>query len=1057
MRYFFNQRGFYRYLSCFIIFLLLNSNFSAFASTNNQCLAPLTIVSDLSAQKNINDLLFNDLILESSKTKETVKTSNLKQFHAITLSILNTFKHNFISLNSLNTLQKLKYLIIDKLKAINTFIDKTMKVFIYKTKYIGTRIIAISVIIMLLISACSDPFKPTEPDDYFEGGTIFSIGKNDNSSSEFLSDANSFDPVFRVNDQFQDKFPRELNNSWFKDIYIHFDLNSANDLTLYLDASWQNDRGALIVGVDFYLNGTWKRAGTVVFNSIDKGYIDIPASFFKSGLNEMRLSVSNTNGKTNAIYWDQITLKPTQYGVVPEEVISLANNITDVSLNYFLSADVLHSSGLPPTAFNAKDFSDFAWTNPTEWGYFMQAYIIAAETGKISVAEANTRITRTLDAIKRIQDNPDHFTGGLLYSFYELNTPTPIPVQEGPDFDKLSVGDCALLWLSLNTIQGWLISKGYNETANTAKNIMDNFNLRTGYKSFGPNTAWMVHSVRGSTLQQINPRKDYWDYFADEGGMVALAAFLSGAINKDEFRVVINTLNRHSSSWNGFTVEEAHYFNAAFAWIQRPASGVPFFEGGLGSSYGINSFIPAMEAYVAYGQHLNIDYPAFSDAMSQGKGNDGMVGEFYPPNAGGVVIQTPPEDIATHGLIVPFAGMRYLSPSALKAYYDALILLRSDINNIWHDRDHNVSASPYGFEVIAPPKINQDGYVAQNAGRYVFETLSQGYNIMSAWYGVRTVKGQPTFYDFAKYVPFYDQKLNTALNIMYGGGLKDIGEDDINLSPEQYRLLKNEIERSKYEEVEKVVNNNIVNYRLITTKTGDALDTIMKEAGITNGAFNLSINGKNYILLNKDIPHYHLAKEHEECEICCRKYICDNEEDKDLENLNKTSHKIAWGLQILNNKWKKAENVNFVKNQLDNKSISELVDILKEKRKGPSRYITAALANLTGSSKIKESIIKFEKSFQEYAYIVLGQKIIDTVKTNIKQYDIDLIKKEIKPIVLQTKDVIDNYSLRNMIFLGLKENNLIKNMTINIDDKLSKLTESLYKKIKNDLFISHSA
>lgn len=1038
---------FVRFFSCLVIVSLLHINIATyvFADNNNNCLAPKTTVISTADIQNANDFLFASLINDAYNAEPT-KTLQVKNKTPFAVnSVFNTFRDFSFSQNLLSSIfQKFKAFTLSLKKQlpattlnIVSKLQKTLNHLKISARYVF-------MFILIAFSSCSDIIDPVKPEDFFEGDAIFSIGKNDNSSSEFLSDPNSFNNEFSANSDFHDKFPRELNTSWFPNIYIHFEIDNPDDLTLYLDAAWQNDRGALIVNVDFYTGGEWKNAGRVVFNSVDKGYINIPSSFFHKGTNNMRISVDKGNGKTTAIYWDQISLKPTSYSV-PQEVITMTKNIMDVSLNYFLDNNVIHQSGLPPTAHSASHPYQFQYTNPTEWGYLLQAYVIAAQTGKISASEANTRITKTINTIKNIQNDPNQFKDGLFYSYYLLDD--AIPVHD--NVLELTVGDCALLWLSLNTIKGWLINQGFQATALSTKEVMDKINIRTGFVDNGP-YSFIAHSI----VLETGNTEGAWNAFADEGGMVAFAAFASDAINEDEFRRVINNLRREPATWNGFRIEESSYYNAAFLWIQRPANGFPLFESGLGSTFGINSFLPAADAYISYSKYLNIDYPGFSDAMSQSILNKSLVGEFYPPNFANALLNSDPGHITPHGLIVPLAGMRYMNSETLKAYYDALVLLRSDINDIWHDTKNNVSSSPYGFEVLAPSKINTPNYIAANAGRYVFETLSEGYSVTSAWYGLQLLEGKPTFLDYAKNVQGYNEKLEIALNIMYGGGLKDIGEDDTVLSPEQYRILQNKIFSSTSTPVEKTINENNIFYNLIDFNSNSEMDILLQSFGIKNGAYNLTINGQNYILINKDASHYNLAIEHEECELCCRTTILANSDIQGI-NTDNIAHQIAWGMQILNNNWENTDNIAFIKSQLSSKNINQLVDILKENRTDKRNITVEILKDSYKNQNIRETIENFENSFKESAFNFLNILLKNYIKENIKTYNIDLIREIITPIVKQTKGVIDSYTLRNIIYTGLRENNLIKETAIKINSFLKSLTIAVNQESKNKELINY--
>lgn len=1014
----------FKFFACLLIYTLLNSNLLPFASANNDCLAPKTVVKNTPSTENISNALFNNLVNDAyNNTYKQKVTKQTNTLNAISPSIIELLKNNFLNTFT-EVFTKINVFYLNRLTFLQNVITSLKKYSTFLFNVIAKKLAVLGLASLLIITSCIQPYDPIlDPVDPIYEDTFFTIGSDDNSSNEFAS--NNFDANFYANTESVSDFPKELNASWFSEMYIYFELSTPQNLTLSLDAAWQNGKSSLTIAVEIWKDGVWKNTGNVVLTKQDNGYVNIPYYMLQTGQNEMRLKMIKDNDYSDIVYWDQISLKPATQ-LVPQEVITMAETITETSLNYFLSDDVVHSSGLIPTAYDLyAGIQPQLYSNQAEWGILLQTYIIAAETGKISSSEANTKITQTLNTIANLQNDPNQYHDGLFYPFYRLNTATPYH----DEIMDQSIGNNAMLWLSLNTIQGWLMQNGFGTSAEIARDIMSKINLRVGFRDFG--SFAKIYYTRNAVTGELSTN-DY-DVYADIDGMIAFAAFASGSITKDEYRKLCNTQKRYPATWNGFTVAESSFLNAANGWIQRPLAGFPLFENTAASTFATNSFLPAMEAYIAYGDSLNIAYPGFSIAPSQD-----IHKRFYPPNFRNYVDNAVPDNVMPHALIVPLAGMKYLDEATLKAYYDALVRMRNDTKAYWTNN--------FGFKVLASPYRD----VGTNAAPSKYETYSTGYSAIAGWYGLQILKGEPTFYDFARTVPGYSDKVTDAIDILYGGGLKNIGEDDAILTPKQSKEIISLMNKSLGKKTEKTINKENIKYILIETETDSDLDKAMKDAGITNGAYNLTTNGETFILINKDISHYDLAKQHEEYEIMSKNYLINNQKVNG-NDIQQTAHKLAWASQILNNKWEKAESIDFVQNQLKTKSIDDLVDIIKEKREDHILSVSKHLNDLYPGINIKEKIENFEKSFKDYSFVLIYQKIIEQMQNTVTSFDINLIKETINNIIKQTKDVMDKDTYKRLIDISL-------NKTIpTLDKAISSFTEKIYENLKNKTAITLSA
>src|SRR3989338_3476661 len=68
-------------------------------------------------------------------------------------------------------------------------------------------------------------------------------------------------------------------------------------------------------------------------------------------------------------------------------------------MNFFLSNASITKFGLPLTALKVGDRARYAYSNPTEWGYALQAFIAGAERDIITDAHAATKLNTSLQTI----------------------------------------------------------------------------------------------------------------------------------------------------------------------------------------------------------------------------------------------------------------------------------------------------------------------------------------------------------------------------------------------------------------------------------------------------------------------------------------------------------------------------------------------------------------------------------------------------------------------------------------------------------------------------------
>ena len=444
-----------------------------------------------------------------------------------------------------------------------------------------------------------------------------------------------------------------------------------------------------------------------------------------------------------------------------------------IHMTYFLSSEIITAFGFPMTAYKVGNRARFGYSNPTEWGYAWQAWIAAAERGVITRAQAVDRLEQALRVLDALQRDPHQSYQGFPYPFYKMTDSEGndlIAPYRDPD-PHIPSGDNALLYASLVIIEGWARRQGDEELETLAHQIRTRMNFRIFLRQ-GTYALFLAHTLNADrgTLSTSN-----WDIFADEGGVVAWIAFLSGSVTPAEYLWLTESQHHRSASWTScegetFTVREAAWFNAMFPWAVRSLAGFPIGEFDsppeIANPFSKESFVPAVQAHLAYGDCLGVDHPAFSDAMSQAERGRGLVGWiqgwYIPPNLQDYDWGRPHHAVP-HALFVPFNALPDLPQPVKERLIAEILELKVDKAGYYHDS----GLYPFGFEVIANPYKDDLDYQGADDGRGVFETLSHAYTVLSLFNALQLSDGGPTFVSFASEVPDYLEQLRMALRLVY--------------------------------------------------------------------------------------------------------------------------------------------------------------------------------------------------------------------------------------------------------------------------------------------------
>jgi len=451
------------------------------------------------------------------------------------------------------------------------------------------------------------------------------------------------------------------------------------------------------------------------------------------------------------------------------EEYAMLDEMFRVHLNYFLSPEVITIFGLPLTAYKVGNRARYGYSNPTEWGYSLQAWIAAAEREVIPRAEAVGKLSMALTTMKELQRNPNQNYQGLFYPYYKMThsngSDLPSPFHDSNSW--IPSGDNALLYASLLITEGWARSIGNTPLERQARSVRDNMNLQM-FLFQEERRNYLAHTINSDTGELSSSK---WDVFADEGGVVTWIAYLSESITFGEFRSLTVSQIRHPVTYSDkvktYTVKECAWFNAIFTWGVRSLAAFPIssFDAPTGSIslYSKNSFVHTVEAHLAYGDRLGVDYPAFSDAMTQSDEGKVLVGRYTPPNGANEVPDYPPKHIVPHAFFVPLNAATDLGSSTRTLLISKIMQLKNDEAGYYHDSGQY----PFGFEVVVSSDEDNQNYNGADEGRNIFETLSEAYIVLSLFNGLQLNDGGATFYTLAAYVRGYEGKVCQVLQYLY--------------------------------------------------------------------------------------------------------------------------------------------------------------------------------------------------------------------------------------------------------------------------------------------------
>lgn len=461
-----------------------------------------------------------------------------------------------------------------------------------------------------------------------------------------------------------------------------------------------------------------------------------------------------------------------------EAEVSLLDSVMKDHFNFFNDPDLL-SHGLPMDALKKENPKQLTDSNPCEWGYAMESWVIMAETGFLKPEEAKEKLVETFITLAKIQSDSTQYAHGLFYPYYRLRTKEDGAKQfpARTEYAELPCGDDALLYASMMMVQGWLRKRRFNQEEKFCSDILGRMDFSQCKRETDCNAAgngfdgqnaedadgdkfWSVPLTFNADTMAQNSYN--WNVWADEGGIVAMVVALNGAVDDQQYQSIVRQQQRYSpcSTWEGITVGHSAFFNSIFTLPTRSMLGFgTLFASPYYHEFAVRSVLPTFRAHQKLKRQLGVDYMGPSDAMSMmPKDHPGkFFGSYayWPPNnmydcregktmkenqctwCKGIQyegLDDPFDMIVPHGNMASFLVMGMMEKSQFSAWLEDTKLLMTDWSEVYKPG--------YGLEVVGPARRTPRGGRFDGAfdGRGVWESLSHGYTVLSMYEGMATMR-----------------------------------------------------------------------------------------------------------------------------------------------------------------------------------------------------------------------------------------------------------------------------------------------------------------------------
>mmetsp|Transcript_128651 Transcript_128651/g.223025 ORF Transcript_128651/g.223025 Transcript_128651/m.223025 type:complete len:941 (-) Transcript_128651:69-2891(-) len=520
------------------------------------------------------------------------------------------------------------------------------------------------------------------------------------------------------------------------------------------------------------------RAPTKTITGCDHSYFEVVADQLFPGDVEVEVWVTGTGEEVL-----EDVLVTARLNWAEAEVTFLDTILKDHFAFFRDPEEIVH--GLPLDALKRENPKQLTDSNPCEWGYALESWMVMVETGSIPLEEAEANITTTLETLQALQKDSDQFAHGLFYPYYRLrDKETGAKLYpKRTDYKELPCGDDALLYASLLLVQGWLKSRDLNRLGDMAGEILGKMDFSRCVRMTDCNAAgngleassnaskadkfWSVALTFNADTLKLNDFN--WNVWADEGGLVAMIVALTGAASSEQYESIVRQQQKYSpcANWEGITVGHAAFFNSIFTLPTRSMLGFgTLFESPYYHEFAVRSVLPSFRAHQKLKQKLGVDYIGPSDAMS-------MMPRAHPGKFFGSYAYWPPNNLydCREGRVIKenqctwCKGLQYeglddpfdltVPHGNFAAFLVSSMMERTQFQSWVEDAkklvtDYSKAYLPgYGMEVMAPAKRTPFGekFEGPYDGRGIWESLSHGYTILSMYEGLATMSRR---YELAK-------------------------------------------------------------------------------------------------------------------------------------------------------------------------------------------------------------------------------------------------------------------------------------------------------------------
>jgi hypothetical protein len=553
--------------------------------------------------------------------------------------------------------------------------------------------------------------------------------------------------------------------------------------------------------------GQW-RSPSQNIGCCDLSFFEVVADQIFSGEVELEVLVT---GDDEAYISDVLVTTRVSWA---EAEVSLLDGILKDHFTLFNDPEnIVH--GLPMGALKKEDPKALVISNPTEWGYAMESWVVMAETGFLQPDEAVAKLNGSLATVKKLQDDPDQFAHGMFYPYYRMRDEDgDKQFPQRTEAEELPCGDDALFFASLMMVQGWLKSNSFHHEADACATILRQMDFSRCIRQTHCTENEADGELQGDRFwsvaltfnaKTLEPSPYNWNVWADEGGIVAMVVALSGGMNYTQYESIVRQQQRYSpcSHWKGITVKHSAFFNSIFTLPTRSMLGFgTLFASPYYHEFAVRSLLPSFRAHQKLKKKIGADYMGPSDAMSQQAAPGKFFGSYayWPPNnmydcsKGKTTLQNqctwcegiqyeglddPFSMIVPHGNMVSFLASAMMERSQFTEWLEDTKLLMTDASEVY--------APGYGLEVVAPAKRTplEGQFEGALDGRGIWESLSYGYTVLSMYEGLATMRRRyemvkqegievPSSYEPPKYKPLSDfvsalpevrSKINRLLDI----------------------------------------------------------------------------------------------------------------------------------------------------------------------------------------------------------------------------------------------------------------------------------------------------